>query len=386
LRAPKMSMYNQQAVLELIDLTYAAGVEPERWPQMLQSLCSTMDAAGADLAVFNMERPSAQLRAGVGMVDSQFLAEYEKHVWFDPFVITAGQTLVLRPGMVAVGESLVATNVLKRTEFYNDFARHYGYSGGIVGIISGDARGAQSINICRRPAQRMGEAEVRLVRTLIPHVARALVIHEQLVESDTRTRAFDQLLERLTTGALLVEQSGRVVFANGSARSMLAESDGLSVDRGVLRAARARDTNILMNMIGGAAETTVGRSALSGGVLLLGRPSGRRALQLIVSPLSARTDAFPEKRLGAIVFINDPERVPEADTTVLRRAHGLSRAEAEVARLLLQDRTVQEIGEALSISTNTVRFHLKQLFSKSGTRRQSELVRLLLATTQVTRE
>jgi DNA-binding CsgD family transcriptional regulator len=84
-----------------------------------------------------------------------------------------------------------------------------------------------------------------------------------------------------------------------------------------------------------------------------------------------------------LLFITDPERVCEPDVDLLRRFHSLAPAEAQVARLLLQNKSVREIAELLRISANTVRFHLKQLFSKTGTRRQSELVRLLLRTVQV---
>ena len=51
--------------------------------------------------------------------------------------------------------------------------------------------------------------------------------------------------------------------------------------------------------------------------------------------------------------------------------------------MLLEDKTPSEIGDLLGIGANTVRFHMKQMFSKTGTRRQSELVRLLTATAQV---
>jgi DNA-binding CsgD family transcriptional regulator len=61
----------------------------------------------------------------------------------------------------------------------------------------------------------------------------------------------------------------------------------------------------------------------------------------------------------------------------------LTAAEAKVARLLVADKTVTEISDVLAVTTNTVRFHLKQLFAKVGVRRQSELVRALLTTSQI---
>jgi DNA-binding CsgD family transcriptional regulator len=53
--------------------------------------------------------------------------------------------------------------------------------------------------------------------------------------------------------------------------------------------------------------------------------------------------------------------------------------EAEVASRLAAGMGPSEIGEALGITVYTVRGHLKQLFTKTGTHRQAELVRVILA-------
>ena len=80
-----------------------------------------------------------------------------------------------------------------------------------------------------------------------------------------------------------------------------------------------------------------------------------------------------------MILVTDPERYPEPDGARLERLYRLRPAEIAVVRLLVRHRTRREIAAEVNISINTVRFHLKQLFAKTGTRRQSELVRLLLA-------
>ena len=87
----------------------------------------------------------------------------------------------------------------------------------------------------------------------------------------------------------------------------------------------------------------------------------------------------------ALVFVTDPEDVREPDSAILRQAYGLTPAEVEVAALLMQDRSVKEMSEWLGVTTHTIRFHMKQLFAKTGTSRQGALIRLLSATAQVRR-
>jgi DNA-binding CsgD family transcriptional regulator len=58
--------------------------------------------------------------------------------------------------------------------------------------------------------------------------------------------------------------------------------------------------------------------------------------------------------------------------------YGLSRAEARVAALLAQGHRLDETAQILGVAYETVRKHLKQIFSKTGTDRQAELVRMLV--------
>ena len=64
--------------------------------------------------------------------------------------------------------------------------------------------------------------------------------------------------------------------------------------------------------------------------------------------------------------------------SVLRELYGLSRREADVVEQILLGRPLDEAAQALGIHLETVRMHLKQVFQKVGTRRQVDLVRLLL--------
>ena len=57
---------------------------------------------------------------------------------------------------------------------------------------------------------------------------------------------------------------------------------------------------------------------------------------------------------------------------------GLSRAESRIASLLVQGKNVNKISEELRFTLNTVRTHLKRVFEKTNTRRQAELVDLIL--------
>jgi DNA-binding CsgD family transcriptional regulator len=60
-------------------------------------------------------------------------------------------------------------------------------------------------------------------------------------------------------------------------------------------------------------------------------------------------------------------------------AYGLSRREAEVARMVLRGASTRAIADDLHISRHTVQDHLKAVFDKVGVRSRRALVGRLLS-------
>jgi DNA-binding CsgD family transcriptional regulator len=69
---------------------------------------------------------------------------------------------------------------------------------------------------------------------------------------------------------------------------------------------------------------------------------------------------------------------PRATVPIRLAAFGLSRREAEVARLVLRGSSTRAISAALHISAHTVQDHLKHVFDKLGVRSRRDLVGLML--------
>jgi DNA-binding CsgD family transcriptional regulator len=51
--------------------------------------------------------------------------------------------------------------------------------------------------------------------------------------------------------------------------------------------------------------------------------------------------------------------------------------EAELARMLLEGHSLESASESLDIAIGTARVHLRNLFAKTDTNRQGDLIRLL---------
>jgi DNA-binding CsgD family transcriptional regulator len=68
---------------------------------------------------------------------------------------------------------------------------------------------------------------------------------------------------------------------------------------------------------------------------------------------------------------------PEPDCEMVRRMLALSPAQARLAIMLFNGRSVKEAAAELGVREGSARQYLKQIFSKTGARRQSDLVRMI---------
>jgi len=98
----------------------------------------------------------------------------------------------------------------------------------------------------------------------------------------------------------------------------------------------------------------------------------------LVAPHRARLTWIDIVRPRAILFISDPEQSAAVGRESLRQDFGLTSAEAGFTREVLKGDGLRAAADRLGISLTTARTHLAHVFDKTGTRRQAELVRLIL--------
>jgi DNA-binding CsgD family transcriptional regulator len=82
---------------------------------------------------------------------------------------------------------------------------------------------------------------------------------------------------------------------------------------------------------------------------------------------------------AAVVFITDPDQRHELDIATMRDLYRTTPAEAALAELLCRGQTVAQAAAARAISEATARTQLGELFRKTGTNRQADLIRVLMS-------
>jgi DNA-binding CsgD family transcriptional regulator len=218
----------------------------------------------------------------------------------------------------------------------------------------------------------MGTLAVRVGRpSFIKRVAP--VSTELLLEREAAAQALDCMHR----GFIVADHSCEVLFSNRTAQKILQTGDGLQLSADGLRAVRPRDSADLRGLIRHAASPEAPAGLVS--VLSLWRPSLKRMLLLRITPIQIPSSPLLAQFLAhAAVFLHDPAAAASVDEAALSRVYGLTGAECRLVTFLLNGSTLQLAAMALGVSLNTARTHLKHVFMKTDTNRQTQLISLLI--------
>jgi DNA-binding CsgD family transcriptional regulator len=354
----------------IMTTAYAAAADPALWPKVLEGLIEAFDARQGVLHL-SMGDGRPPLTA-VHDLDPSRMADYLRYY----HVHDLWRLRAPAGGGVWRGPEMVPVKELLRSEWYNDFLRPQG----IFHTLSGAFPGGHSFISLFRPRRHADFAKraARSYGDIFPAIRQAAELGRLLAETQARAAGLSAALECLPLGILLVDGDGRVLAANRVAEMMLAESDGLVTRRARLGAAATDDGKALAEAVRKAAATSSGDGLHPGAALTI-RRRDRRPLLARVSPLPPPAFAAAAAGARALIVISDPERRPSVASDLLTGLYGLTPREAELATELAAGRSLAEAAGCLRITQETARAYLKQVFLKTGTRRQAELVTLVLS-------
>jgi DNA-binding CsgD family transcriptional regulator len=224
--------------------------------------------------------------------------------------------------------------------------------------------------------------DVAALNKLAPHFLRAIKLQRQLLEIDLQKRTALDALNLLPIGIVIADADAQVLFVNRTAERLSQEEGGIGLHGGRIWADDRRQTSEIWAKLRRAVLSAEAGELVPGWSAALKRPPPRRPLSLTISPLwgnHLKTSLGFLVRPYGILFISDPDSVQETHVELFQRLYGLTASEAVVLKHLCDGLKPQDIADRLHVSIKTVRTHLSNLFAKTATSRQSELIRLALA-------
>lgn len=367
-----------EKVAGLVAEIYQAACDPAGWDVVYASLGKTFRSPL--VGMYTQDTVTGAYNGDRLALEEKYQRLYaERYAAVNPWIRVPG---LMRPGRVLSDESLEALHRNRKayveTEFHQDFVRPQGFRHLMGGTLIAHGHRLLNFTYIRTAADGpYSAAEMRLHALLAGHIAKAVGMSGELDLLRQQVAASSYLIDRLAFGVILLDETGRIRFANREAGRLLQENDGLGLAAGALYAQLPADSRRLKALIravttGEAGDVPVGR-------MIVSRPSGRMGLSLAAMPVPRGRRLFDSNAGTALVLVTDPERRPILDGRHLAERFGFGRSETKLAAALAQGLDLREAARAASLTYETARWYLKAMFVKTGTRRQPELVALLLA-------
>jgi DNA-binding CsgD family transcriptional regulator len=188
-----------------------------------------------------------------------------------------------------------------------------------------------------------------------------------------RAATFCDVLQLLGTAAVLVDSGGRIVGLNDAARDCVGA--GLHIRNRRLITDDPLANRALKELIDGIRDGCKPNACADEQVVVARRTTRPLILRTIRLDARAASLFHPAR---AIILVLDAGRVSLPIVSQLDSAFGLSCGEARLAVRLAAGQSLASAASLCGIAYETARKRLKVVFEKTDTRRQSELVALII--------
>jgi DNA-binding CsgD family transcriptional regulator len=370
-------------LLDVIGRIYDAATDADNWQAVIDDLLLLFGATGCQLGHYDLRERQLgfNVHKGFDMVTSDQWQLVEALLHEDPRMAVWWQRL---PGKPHSCRMTMDAEVYHATRLYREVLGPAGVEYTLGVKLEDEEQGAfTGIAVMRNKTMvPFDQADCDLMGVLIPHLRRSLAMYKRFAVLDLGQRTALEALDHIATGIVLLGEAGMVRFANREARAMADDGDGFSIRDGRLLVENHQIQMQIVAAADNAIQSARDGDVLAGEPIAIPKRSGGRNYAALVSTLwgnHLRLDASILDDPVAVLFVTHPARPQEAPAELLQRLYGLAPAEARILESLVAGHSLKATAAAHNIAYETARSHLTAVFDKTGTSRQTNLVRLVLA-------
>ena len=351
----------------LLGRIYDCALHPEGWRPVLAELAGLIQARRGMIGV-------GFVGAGDGTIAVQFgLEDFTPEVAERMGPINPLMPLVL---VCPIDRAVVASRDLglerlRATRFYREWLAPRGDSDAVGFTVTreGGALG-HWVLITQEDRGPIQDDEAAGLELVAPHVRRALEISNTLGMQQLAADTFRGALDRLEAAVLIVEEGRRIVYANPRGASMLALCDVVMLRGGRIAGASGDAERALRSALG----ENGGRPHAGALEARVTGAGGSERLMFSVTLDLLQDNPFASPGRSTLLVLRAPREDMSNPITIAARIFRLTPTQVQVLTFLAQGHAPDDIADLIGVSVKTVRSHLAELFRRTQTTRQAELV------------
>lgn len=354
----------------LIDRIHAAALAGDGWVSLVPELEAMLRAR---VAIFEQGARGVSALAFCSHAQPRAIQAYESTFWNQDCAMR--ELRAASVGHIVQDSAIVGEHRNGRDEFYAGYLEALDGRCGLYGLAH-RGRDSQFVVSARRgiAGGDFNERERDLLMRLTPHLGRAFRTWHALRSEREVAGGLLQSLKQTGAAMLLVDRHMRVHFASDVARRRLADAPMLIVGETLAGRSASADQRLRK-----AIEAVLSDDRRDGPARVL-LPSWGAGAPLSLSVAALVTDFPTDPDVGALAIVNvSAGEEPNVCEDALRAFFGLTNAEARLLKALTSGERLADYAARTGVSPTTAKSHLRALFSKTGERRQVDLVRNVLS-------
>jgi DNA-binding CsgD family transcriptional regulator len=361
----------------LIERIYDGGVSDAAWQDIVPGIVSACRARSAVLLISNQATGQLSFADEFGL-GTEYRRAYLEDLRRDDLRF---DDLLRQPiGTLRTDSMIPRYDRYLQSRAYRELYSKLGTEHAMGAFLYSDGPRAIGFRLFRSARDgAFAEAELESYRQLMPHLARAFRLRVLSHGSRRQLRALGEAFDLLPWGLLLFARDGGLIAANAPGRAWLEGGQGRRAAAGRQAAQALADHARSGRRQFAAALPEAGLPAVGPPGVSLSGTGEAPAEALRIDVLRPADPWFDGGEPTALVSFALPgaTRAPQA-AGLLTLLYGLTESEARLAAALAAGETLASHAARQGIGRETARTHLRNAFAKTGTRRQAELVRLVL--------
>ena len=359
-------MHGTSKLSDLIEEIYDAALEPALWNDVVVSINDFVGGYACGIFSKDSANQSGLTHYYCG-ADPHYIQLYsQSHARFDPL------TTLPPLGQVVSIPDLVDYDEYRGGRFYQEWLRPQGCVDAANVALEQSGPNCAVLLTVLSGARMIDDERRRRITQIVPHARRALLINKTIGLKQSEAATFAETLDGLSAGLFLVDATCRIVHANAAGYEMLRADDFLRSINGQLVTRDVHSNQTLREVFAENAVTP----GVKGLALPLTAHDGERYVVHML-PLTAAARAATGKAYNAIAALFVRKVALDSPSgELVARIFELTPAELRVLLAIVEVGGVPETATALGVAETTIKTHLHRVFSKTGTNRQADLVKL----------
>ncbi|MBV8743391.1 MAG: hypothetical protein JOZ12_16500 [Sinobacteraceae bacterium] len=352
---------------KVIDALYAGILAPDGFQSSLRSLNQEFNTESCWVVVW--DRVADLIRVcGAAGIPAEFQAAYESHYQHtDPAKETFHSVPVAQWW---IDGREMGSSRMRRSEFHQEFLRPFGMASYMGSPVLRSAEQEIALSFLNRLSAGVFTGEqTRSINRIVPHLRNAVLLQQKFLALASAQALGQAVLERLHFGLAVIDARMQVLLENSSGRAWLSALGSRRAWTHSLAGTQVSFYDLILRACKAGAARPQARA-----LHLPGSP----ACYMVVLPLDA-SHRFLQglgSAAGLVIFY-PTERPLNLLSAVLRDLFDLTPSECRLAIKMADGSSLDEAAEALHLRRETVCSMLKQVFQKTATHTQAQLLRVL---------